>query len=99
MANSMTDIILDISNDLELASGDWLSMPATAQHQRLLLLCNKGDFKQHPTIGVGVFTYFDDEQFQQLIRAVSIEFTRDGMQVDSIYLDADGVLRSEASYL
>jgi hypothetical protein len=98
MARQMMDICLDDSEDVTIQHGDFVVDESTAQHQRQLILNNKGDFKQNPTIGVGVFEYYDDEHMRDLIRAVSIEFSRDGMDVQSIRLDADGVLKSNAFY-
>lgn len=98
MATEMIDIGLDSGYDLVFEAGDFLTTESTAQHQRQLILNNKGDFKQNPTICVGVFDYLDDEQFQELIRSVSIEFTRDGMDVLSVQLSANGVINSDAFY-
>lgn len=98
MARQMMDIIIDDNEDVKIQTGDFVIDESTAQHQRQLILNNKGDFKQNPTIGVGAFEYFDDEHLRDLIRAVSIEFSRDGMDVQSIKLDETGVLKSNAFY-
>ena len=94
----MMDIDLDENEDVLIQTGDFVIGESTAQHQRQLILNNKGDFKQNPTIGVGAFEYFDDEHMRDLIRAVSVEFSKDGMDVQSIKLDANGVMKSIASY-
>lgn len=98
MTRQMTDITLNETEDLAIRNGDFNIGESTAQHQRQLLLNNKGDFKQNPTIGVGAFSYFDDEHKHDLIRAVSMEFARDGMEVQQVALDATGVLNSNAFY-
>lgn len=94
----MIDIALNDTEDLAIKNGDFLTGESTAQHQQQLLLNNKGDFKQNPTIGVGAFSYFDDEHMHNLIRAVSIEFARDGMDVREVKLDNKGTLNSIAYY-
>ena len=94
----MIDITLDSNEDLEIANGDFLSTESTAQHQRQLILNNKGDFKQNPSICVGAFGYFDDENFQGLVRAVSIEFSKDGMNVQQVQLSPAGIINSDAFY-
>ncbi len=98
MARQMIDIGLDDNEDLDIQNGDFTAVESTAQHQRQLILNNKGDFKQNPTVCVGAFEYFDDEHLQDLIRAVSIEFSRDGMDVQSVKISQQGVLQSEAYY-
>ena len=44
------------------------------------------------------FEYFDDEHLQELIRAISVEFTRDGMNVKRILLDQAGMINTDAYY-
>jgi hypothetical protein len=98
MAKQMFDISLGDDEQPDIQAGDFVIAESTAQHQRQLILNNKGDFKQNPTIGVGAFDYFDDEHKQDLIRAISVEFSKDGMDVQSIKLGKDGVLQSDSFY-
>lgn len=98
MAKQMEDIGLDAAEDLHILSGDFAVTENTPCHQQQLLLNNKGDFKERPTVCVGVFSYIDDENYRGLIRAVNIEFTRDGMEVGSIDIQADGTVVSDAVY-
>ncbi len=98
MAVEMMDFGLDDGEDLAVAGGDFMVLESTGQHQRQLLLNNKGDFKESPTLCVGAFGYLDDEQVSDLIREVSVEFARDGMDVVSIKQGANGVLVSDAIY-
>lgn len=102
MAKQMMDIGLAPvtgGEDLLEMAGDFLVMESTAMHQQELILNNKGDFKQNPAICVGAFDYLDDERFNDLIRAISIEFTKDGMDVKSVAQGANGVINSDAFYV
>ncbi len=99
MPRQMIDIALNDDEDLDIQNGDFAATESTYQHQRQLILNNKGDFKQNPTIAVGAFTYFDDEHMQNLVRAVGIEFARDGMDVREVKIAADGTLKSDALYV
>ncbi len=98
MAKELTDIHLDENEDIYLSGGDFALAESTAQHQQQLLLNNKGDFKEHPTVCVGAFCYIEDENYRGLIRAVSVEFSRDGMEVRDVELLADGTIRTDAVY-
>ena len=98
MAKQMIDIGLDANEDAMTMSGDFILTESTGQHQRQLILNNKGDFKQNPTICAGAFNYLDDEHFQALVRAISIEFSRDGMNVKKVSIGADGSISSDAFY-
>ena len=81
MTKDMHDIALNDVEDLATIGGDFITGESTAQHQRQLILNNKGDFKQNPTICVGAATFIDDEGAQNLVRNISIEFLKDGMEV------------------
>lgn len=94
----MIDIGLDDAEDLNIKDGDFTVEESTAQHQRQLILNSKGEFKENPTIGVSAFEYFDDESMNDLIRAISVEFSRDGMDVQSIKISPQGIIRSDAFY-
>ena len=98
MARQMTDIRLDEEDELVIEAGDFRLDESTREHQRQLLLNNKGDFKENPTVCVGAFSYLDDENYQGLIRAVNVEFTRDGMEVAEVRLTAAGTVISNAIY-
>ena len=101
MAKEMLDIGLNesgVGEDLVIANGDFVTQESTAMHQRELILNNKGDYKQNPTICVGAFNYLDDENKSDLARAISIAFTKDGMDVKSVRLQANGTVNSDAFY-
>jgi hypothetical protein len=98
MSQLMYDFTLDDYEDIDLAMGDFILTESTPQHQRQLLLNTNGDFKENPTIGVGALSYIDDENFSGLVRAVNIEFSRDGMEVHNVSLSEDGTVVSNATY-
>jgi len=102
MARQMQDIKLagvitggyEVGEDLAIAAGDFVNVESTAQHQRQLIMNNKGDFKQNPTICVGAFTYVDDEGGQGVVRDIVQQFMQDGMEVVNMQPDTDSVADS-----
>lgn len=94
----MGDIALDENDDVQIANGDFVATESTVQHQRQLLLNRKGEFKQNPEACVGALEFIDEEGLQALIRAVSIEFAKDGMDVEKIAVNPDGTLQTKATY-
>lgn len=100
MAKRMIDYKVDeVTNDLVIgAGGDFVQVESTAQHQKQLILCNTGEYKQSPTICVGAMKYMDGEGFNALINKVSSEFTRDGMDVQRVALLPDGTIQADAFY-
>ena len=78
------DIELDESQNIKTADGDFCIGEATRQNQTLLLLCQKGEWKQHPDRCVGVETYLERSELAGLNREILTQFSADGMQVRDI---------------
>ncbi|BAV09401.1 hypothetical protein SAMN05421788_101837 [Filimonas lacunae] len=95
----MTDLLLNDTNDLLINenTGDWIIGNSDTQHQRLLLVCTKGSFKENPTCGVGVASYLEDENPTALLREVRLQFSSDGMKVSEVAIE-NNQLKVNATY-
>jgi hypothetical protein len=95
---NVSDVLLDEDFDLLMENGDFVVGESTLQHQALLLLSNKGEWRQSPVVGVGLNNFLlqdgGEDELRQLVRK---ELERDGMRVGSIQLD-EGLPLIEASY-
>ena len=85
----MTDYLRDNDGDLLVVNGDFVRGESTAEHQRSLLLDNKGEYKQNPTACVGVLNYIDDDT-NALPREIVKEFMADGMEVSNLKVEQAG---------
>lgn len=83
----MTDIALTSELELKVANGDLAVEENLKQAQQLLLGTNKGEWKQHPTMGVGVTNYLETAAAGQLSREIREQFSRDGMRVSSVKIN------------
>lgn len=83
----MTDITLTDNYDLAVSNGDFCLEESLKQSQMLLLETNKGEWKQNPTMGVGVINYVEDYTAARLAREIREQFAKDGMQVINIRID------------
>ena len=81
MARQMMDLGIDSSYELVIAMGDFRITESTSAHQIALIFDNKGDYKETPTLCIGANNYIDDEGRQGIVRAISQEFMKDGMEV------------------
>lgn len=79
------DILVDEDFDLIIKDGDFVVGESTQQHQRFLLLLNKGESKQSPTIGVGLRNFIlDDGDGDELESIITSEFENDGMKITKL---------------
>lgn len=86
----MNDILLNEAFDIEVINGDLGIGESTLQNQRLLLVAQKGEFKQHPKTGVGIESYLDAENPQDMLLEIRSQFVLDGMKVDSLKQTSTG---------
>ncbi len=93
----MQDFLIDENFDLKLKDGDLDIGISDTQHKELLLICNKGSFKQHPAACVGAWNYLESEDPAALIAEVKAQFKGDGMQVKNVQLINDKLVH-EAYY-
>lgn len=83
--------------DLTIADGDFVVGESTAQHKQLLIICNTGEFRQNPIIGVGIGKYLNGENIEGLTALVRKQFELDGLSVDSLNIE-NGILTEQSSY-
>lgn len=95
----MTDFLLDDDLDLLISDdGDFVVGESTAQHQKILILADKTEFKDVPMRGVGARRYLEDSEPSNLAREIRTEFVADGMTVNRIKIADDLSIQLDANY-
>ncbi|MDB0601082.1 oxidase [Tenacibaculum maritimum] len=94
----MDDFKLGKDGDLTIINGDFAISDATLQHQRHILIAQKGEYKEHPEIGVGIANALNDENPRQLLTQIRRNFEYDGMQVSALEIKPDGSISIDAPY-
>lgn len=92
------DILLDEHLDLDFKNGDFIIGESTAQHQKTLILSEKGEFKEHPKRGVGARRFLEEHTPDNLAREIRQEFSADGMRVNGIQISENLEINLEAFY-
>ena len=92
------DLILDDNMDLNIVNGDFLIGESTYQHQKILIVADKGEFKENPMRCVGVKRYLESERPDELAREIRQEFSSDGMIVNKLQIGNDGSIEVDAFY-
>lgn len=94
----MDDFKLDQNGDIDILNGDFLIGDATLQHQKHILIAQKGEYKEHPEIGVGIANALNDENPRQILTQIRRNYEYDGMQVNTLEIDEDGNITIDAPY-
>lgn len=91
------DFLFGDDGDLAIVHGDLAYGESTLQHQRDLLVANKGSFRQDPLIGVGINEMLlDNTTADELRTVIQRELERDGMvlsrlrvTLEDVYIEAE----------
>lgn len=59
----------------------------TFQNQALILQASKGEFKEYPTLGVGISDILGDNEATGWKREIALQLKADGMKVKTVELD------------
>lgn len=95
----MNDFLLNPeTGDLLIKDGDLVVGESDDQNKRLLLVCEKGSFKEFPATCVGASTFLESEDPAAFLREVRNQFQADGMTVNRVAFGDDGHLKVDASY-
>lgn len=93
----MKDLFLNSGHELEIVNGDFAVDVSDVQHQDMLLMTTKGEWKESPTLGVGALGFLKDEDAFGLLATVKAQFETDGMSVRNMEF-LDGNLQIDAVY-
>lgn len=94
----MTDIKHTDNGDIDLSNRDLQYANSDEQHQKDILLSQKGYYKEHPELGVGIADFTNETDPESLLRSIKKEFSTDGMKVSRVKITATGELEINARY-
>lgn len=96
----MLDYKLTEDGDLyfDPVTGDLALVESTAQHQLDLLMADKGHYREHVDVGVGLTNWLEDDELGDLPGVITEEFEKDGMTIAKVTVTESGKLTTDASY-
>ena len=87
MAN-VEDFIFDSDGDIKIFNGDLAVEPSDNQHIQDIFLANKGQFRQFPTIGIGIESKLNGSTNIQFLRKQIRENLKfDNMTITKLNID------------
>jgi len=95
----MKGILLDETGDVMVQNGSMVIDDSTLQNQYLILLAQKGEFKEYPTLGVGISDMLGDDDVLEWKKRIREELAKDDMKVNKIDLNLQtGEINIDAHY-
>lgn len=90
----MTGIELHVEGtgyDFRIVGGKLSIAETTAQNQTLILVAHKGEFKEHPMVGVGIADMVNDHDFSLWKREITNQLELDGQRVNKLNITSKGI--------
>ncbi|HMP92100.1 MAG TPA: hypothetical protein PKD90_04460 [Phnomibacter sp.] len=94
----MVDLLLDSEYVPIIVNGDFVPGYSDNQHKGLLMHTSPGDWKESPDVGAAPWRFLESESTVELARAIRQQFTADGMVINKLTPNMDGVIEVDASY-
>ena len=94
----MKDILIDNNNDLRLLAGDFEVGYSDNQQQKAILSTEKGEWKEHPEVGVGIAQMLADDLYTEVLIEIKKQLEYDGMQINDVALKEGGKLLIDGQY-
>ena len=94
----MRDIFVDDQNDLRLSGGDFEVGYSDNQQQKAILITEKGEWKEHPEVGIGIAQMLADDLYTEVLIEIKKQLEYDGMQINDVALQEGGKLLIDGIY-
>lgn len=89
---SDTDLVISLKKDENNKILSGLSIGNTLyQNQYLILNSQKGEFKEHPVVGVGISDVANDDELSVWKKEIRENLLTDGMKVEKLIINTSGM--------
>lgn len=87
------------TGDLAVIGGTLTVGKTKAQNQAFILRAGKGEFKEYPTLGVGIADILGDDDLTGWKREIALQMEADGMKVNRVSINVnDNTVAIDADY-
>ncbi len=94
----MQDIKLDKNDDIVITKGDFEIACSDKLHQKHIIKAEKGEYKQHPELGVGIEKYLNGEEYTAMLIEIKKHLEYDGMIINDVSVNKKGELTVDGKY-
>lgn len=92
------DFLNDGDGDLLIKDGDLVIDDSGAQHEMDMFLTGRGEIREFPTIGIGLFDWIDDDNLGDLPHIIQEQFEKDSATVNKLRVYDDGTIDRDIKY-
>ena len=90
------DIIIDDDGDISFFNGDFKVKESDSQHVEHIMISDRGQFRQFPLIGVGIYRLFSGSPNVQFVRQqIKLQLESDGYNVRQITINPQNITEIE----
>jgi hypothetical protein len=87
----LNDILFDSAFEMQIVNGDFFVGNCLNQQIGCLLQALPGNYKQSPTVGIGISDYLLDNAIDELTRTVRLQFKKDQLRLKKISIGIDQI--------
>lgn len=87
----------ETTKDLKIVNGAMVVGEVSEQNQYVILTVNKGEIKETPTLGIGIDTYTNDNNTDELKHSIRENFRMDGLTIRKMSIE-QGKININADY-
>lgn len=92
-------IDLATTGDILIQNGDFVIGESTAQHMQDLLIADKGQYRLHPEVGVGIDQFINADFYaDEIAAAIQDDYTYDGLRISKLIVHSGQDVSINASY-
>lgn len=96
------DILTDENGDIKILNGDLDFGYSDEQHIEHILIAHKGNYKQHPLIGVGISDYLNSPETlitrRKLEKEITLQLETDNAKEIKVNYTNEGTIKVAAAY-
>lgn len=88
------------TGDLLIRGGDFVLTESTSQHEKDILIADKGQYKAFPTVGVGIDSWLnEDGGYVELSKVIQEQLEADGMRIGKMVIKSIDEIEINSEYI
>lgn len=91
LTNALEPVIDVVRDSTGMISSGLVVGDILYQNQYMILTAQKGEFKEYPTLGVGINDLVNDDDLNAWKKTIREEFAKDNLKIDKLSITTSGM--------